>query len=273
MKRAIVLDKSFLRGTSTTHVAQLAACHRLLMTDVLFHELLSNPEDRSICFAKFPAVENPVGLVMHVGGYLRSEISRRKPAPRPSRTAKRIRFQFNAQLRSKDYQLPPEAQEVLCSQQAELHAEVRSLIGRVELVPLQFPNVFKGSDSMRKAEREAAEALIATDKHALLEFYGQLRTPKGHRRLPPKRLLNDDWALYRWLQVHLLFALDLAIRYGNGLIEPLTPKLRERLEHDVLDAQYLIVGLLQGAFATDERKLRRWFSLLTPDGALYGRDG
>lgn len=273
MKPAVVLDKSFLQGTSAERMHQLATSCRLLMTDALFYELVSNPTDRKLCFAKFPLVENPVDLVMHVGGYLRKEIDRRRPAPRPSRTIERVRFQFNPQLLSAEYRLPPEAQEAMDEQHAELQADIRSLIARVELMPTLFPGVFVGDDRQRKAEREAAESVIANDRQALLEFYGQFRAPKGQRRLPPKRLLTEDWALYRWLQVHLLFALDLACRQRSNMAKPLTPKLQEKLEHDVLDSQYMIVGVLEGSFATHEKKLQDWYSLICPKGVLYGKDG
>jgi len=39
----------------------------------------------------------------------------------------------------------------------------------------------------------------------------------------------------------------------------------EKLDHDVLDAQVLMLG----AFATNEKKLIRWWRMLCPDGMLY----
>ena len=234
------------------------------------YELLSNPVDRKICFAKFPQVENPVDFVLHVGGYLRKEINRRKPAPKPSARSERIRFRFNAALLSDAYELPPAARAVVAKQRAELLADVASLKERSLHSPEFFPEVFNGSDEHRRAARAKAEEAILKDRDSLLHFYGQLRSPKGQPRLPPKRLLSEEWALYRWLQIELLFAIDLYARYGPKLSQPLGERIEEKIEHDVLDSQYMLLGVLEGAFATRETKLRNWFTAICPNGRLYG---
>ena len=48
----------------------------------------------------------------------------------------------------------------------------------------------------------------------------------------------------------------------------LTDGKKERLEHDVLDMQYLILGVLQRAFATKDKKLIEFYKLLCTDGML-----
>lgn len=67
----------------------------------------------------------------------------------------------------------------------------------------------------------------------------------------------------------MLFALDLKVKYPGGLASVMSPKLREKLRHDVLDAQYLMLALLEGAFATKEKKMCEWWVRLKPDGVLY----
>jgi len=59
------------------------------------------------------------------------------------------------------------------------------------------------------------------------------------------------------------------VRYRGALPETLSPSTYERMEHDVLDAQVFMLGCLEGAFATREKKLKRWWSLLCPDAPLY----
>lgn len=71
------------------------------------------------------------------------------------------------------------------------------------------------------------------------------------------------------MQVQLLFTLDIYVRYQGKIPELLTPRLYEKMEHDVLDAEQLILGCLEGSFATRERKHKRWWALLCPDGCLY----
>jgi hypothetical protein len=267
VKSSIVLDKSFLQGATMARMRELAASHRLLMSDALFYEMLSNPETRRSCFVKFPAVENPVDVVLHVGGYLKTEIQRRKPAPRPSQRIERSRFVFNVALLDDDYELPAEGKQVMAEQEAELARSIAFLREIALQMPDFFPDAFAGSGSAFAFR--AAEAAVTTDAEALIEFYGTLRSPKGHRRLPPKRLLTPEWALFRWLQVHFLFALDLFRRYGLRLAGEITPELHKKVVNDALDAQLLLIGALEGSFATREAKLQRWFSAMCPEGSLF----
>ncbi|MNT61706.1 hypothetical protein D3C72_1993660 [compost metagenome] len=81
--------------------------------------------------------------------------------------------------------------------------------------------------------------------------------------------MTEDWAIYRWLQVQFLFALDLYVRYQGKVPDSMGSAAWEKLEHDVLDAQVLMLGCLEGAFATNEKKLIRWRRMLCPNGTLY----
>lgn len=269
MSNAIVLDKSFLQGTKATRLHELAASHRLLMSDALFYELLSNPEDRANCFAKFPRMNNPVDLVMHVGGLLRIEIDTHKPSGRPSSHIEDIRFQFNKALLGKGYQLPEEARIVVEEQTEELRSDVASFIDRVQVMSTIFPDLLSGSDTQRVAARKEAERVIASDTEAILKFYAQLELPAGHPPLPPVSLVTPEWALFRWLQVQLLFGLDVYRRYNGKIPSKLTSNMYEKFEHDVLDAQCLVLGVIEGSFATHELKLKEWYALIHPEGTLY----
>lgn len=269
-KPTILLDKSYLQGSTAVHMLQLAQSHQLLMADVLFYELISSSEPgRSRCFAKFPEIENPVVLVNHVGALLEREIQSHRACGKPSTRYEDIRFEFDEALASKDYTLPPSAAETLQEQMVELRQDVERFVERVRLIPTLIPNLLEGTSSERQSMREAAEEFIATDTDAMMKFYGSLEAPTGERPLPPASILTQDWALFRWQQVQLLFALDAFCRYGGRVPDTLSGKAYEKVEHDVLDAQYLLLGVLEGSLATREKKLQRWFSLLSPNGQLY----
>ncbi len=80
--------------------------------------------------------------------------------------------------------------------------------------------------------------------------------------------LDDNWATFRWFQVNKIFALHLACSYDSLKTIKDSEKAYEKLVHDVIDAQYLIVALLEGGFATKEKKLIDWWKLLSPNGLL-----
>jgi hypothetical protein len=266
---AIVLDKCFLQGTRAPRIRELATSRRLVVSDALFYELLTAPEPgRSRCFHKFPPVENPVDLVSHIGPLMRLEIETHKPCGRPSSHRETLRFQFNPALVTPQYEVPQDGRLAIEEHMRDLRSDVASFVERAKLTPTFFPKVLVGSQVVRDQARADAEAAIA-EPGSLLPFYSSLEPPKGEKPLPPVDLVSEDWGIYRWLQVQMLFGLDLHIRYGGRIPESLSENIFEKLEHDVLDAQVLMLGCLEGAFATKERKLQRWYRLLCPGSELY----
>lgn len=269
MQPAIILDKSFLQGSKKARIHELAQTHRLVVSDALFYELLTASEPgRSRCFAKFPLVANPVDLVNHIGTLMHLEIETHRPSGKPSTHREQLRFQFNPRLVNPTYELPEEARLGVEEQTTQLRVDVQAFIDRVPLINTFFPNLLVGSDVQRRMEREEAERAIA-EPGALLPFYANLEPPSGQKTLPAAAIVTEEWALYRWLQVQLLFTLDLYIRYQGAIQENLSAALYENIEHDVLDAQVMMLGCLEGAFATREKKLVRWWNLICPSGMLY----
>lgn len=269
MTTAIILDKSFLQGSKKERIHELAQSHRLLVSSALFYELLTADEPgRSRCFSKFPSVENPVDLVDHVGTLIKLELASNHPAGRPSVHRKKIRFQFNPHLVSSEYQLPEEGRRAVDERTAELRSDVLSFIDRISVVKVLFPNILAGSQAQQEKVRQDVERTLAKPG-ALLPFYSLMAPPSDQQNYPSAAIVNEDWAIYRWLQVQFLFAVDLYVRYRGVVPEALSAAMYEKIEHDVLDAQVLMLGCLEGAFATREKKLQRWWNLICPSGMLY----
>lgn len=269
MKPAVVLDKNYLQGCRREQIVALSETHRLVMSGALFYELITTSEEqRRRCFAKLPRADNPVELVDHVGELMRRELETGKACGKPSANTLGIRFRFNPNLLQDDYRLPDEALEALQQEALDLANERERLIQLSESTPSLFPNVLSGSTEARRESRAEAEAAIA-DVAQIITFYRGLASPDPCSPFPDADLVGPDWAHIRWVQVQMMFALDLHVRYQGAVRTALTAKVLERLEHDVHDAQHLALGVLEGAFATRENKLRRWWALLRPDGALF----
>ena len=265
----IVVDKSFLQGTAGCRVHELASEHRLLMSDALFYELLTTrAEARAQCFEKFPDCQNPVDLVSHAGVLMRHEIDTGTPSGKPSNHKEDLKFVFNSSLRELEYQPPLDAQAAIEEETARLGESVQSFIEKSATIAPMFPDLFKGNQHERDAAHLEAEAAIASPK-ALVPFISQFEPPPGEKPLPTSESIDEEWAIYRWVQVQLLFALDAHVRYQGNIPQPLSARVYEKMEHDVLDAEQLILGCLEGAFATQENKHKRWWDLLCPDGCLY----
>lgn len=256
-------------------IQELAETHTLLMPDVLFYEMVSCDEPvRSQCFAKLPSGENPVVLLKHLGSLLAKEMENHQPCGLPSCNIEEIRYQFNPALRNKDYELAEDAAGLVIAEIEALRLEVAQYLRRAATVNKLFAQF--GADHMkdRKDLRDDVEATIA-DFEQIRALYDSMasHSPPGPHKPPPVALVGTEWACVCLFQVQLLFGVDIWLRFGDNVpVEP-TGAAYERFEHDVLDANYLIMGVLQGSLATHEKKLRRWFRLLRPNGHLYPDDG
>lgn len=198
------------------------------------------------------------------------EIDCGNAAGRPSSHRIDLPFRFNPKLVDRTYVLPVEARTAVDELTATLRTDVKNFIDRVEVVPSSFFRSIEGQrDERRGAWTEAEEAIVAP--RALVPFYAQLEPPPGEKPLPAAETITDDWALYRYLQMQMIFALDVYVRYHGRAPDIASPGVFERIEHDVLDAQITMLGCLEGGLAMRETKLKRWFRLAAPNGILIDR--
>jgi hypothetical protein len=100
---------------------------------------------------------------------------------------------------------------------------------------------------------------LVHDQDAMRAFYSNHRD----KSRPPPELLNERWTLFRWIQVHLLAEMDFFMKYGPS-IDP----AKEKLIHELLDLDYLILALLVGGLACREKRFVERFKFLRPDGAV-----
>ena len=139
------------------------------------------------------------------------------------------------------------------------------------LVPGLDLDAFFGAqfDDLTEARRDAL-ALIKIEFFAEV-LCGGTYAPRGARfllRIAQTSAFGPERALYRWTHVTLLYALELLEKHGQLAPEILTMKQREKLQHDVIDMQYVVLGVLQGALASKDKRMRAIFRLLRPDGAV-----
>lgn len=264
----IIIDKCFLQGTSAREIQELSGQFQLLMPDVLFYELISSSEPgRSRCFKKLPQRSNPIPIAKHVGALLQKELATHAAAGLPSDNVEEFDYRFNPALSTGSYRFSEDDVRASREIEEELRSDILSLVEKAQMVPTMFPVIDSGGGEERRRHKTEIEEFVASDTKELRRFLSSLQLP-GNIPMPNKNSLGPSWALFRWLQVHLLFSIDVHMRYGAIDFQSLTPKQLVKLEHDVLDAHYLILGVMQHAFATKENKLIRFFRLLCPDGVL-----
>ncbi|MDO8433020.1 MAG: hypothetical protein Q7S58_11490, partial [Candidatus Binatus sp.] len=114
--------------------------------------------------------------------------------------------------------------------------------------------------------RQAGASCGSTRRIMTLFFFStNFATLPRHRNrsYPPAKLINEEWTLFRWIQVQLLAGLDFFASHGLG-----APFNRENLFHGLLDLDYLITAVVVGGLASREKQMLERFSLLRPDGLV-----
>lgn len=268
MKQGLILDKCFLEGVSKSHLLELSNKYQLIVSGPLFYEMLTTRSTSRVrCFRKLLSNRNPVLLVEHIGILLRKEIEYSSPAGKPSNNRINIDFEFNSKLLEVDYQLPIESARAIDHQSLELQSELYQIIELSKMSESLFGPLLTGTQEEQDRAKQNAEMLISNHDE-IRNFFGALESPDPSLPYPSAQNMDSSWAFFRWLQVKMLFALDIHLRYQGKVDEMLTAGVLDRLEHDLHDMQHLTLGLLEGAFATNEKKLQRWWKLLLPSGDL-----
>lgn len=268
VRRPLLVDKNILQGWSRARIEELSNQYELLMPDALFFEMMSTTnEARAKCFSKLPQRANPIVLVDHIGKHLRYELEHGKPLGRPSDHPIDLNYRFNPNLSLPDYELPADVRRKVAEEVERLRPRVTHMIERALTVGrLLQDNV---DARLPRPIRLGLFREMIADLDGARSFVRQLVPPPGERSIPNPSAMDGSWAILRHSQVHLFFAVDIWERYGDDvLLGELNERRYQKIEHDVMDAEYLALATLEGAFASEEKKLRNLFRVLCPNGVL-----
>ena len=276
----IVVDKSYVHGAGS--LSEIPRGWSLLFPDAFFFEVAStNPSTRQSCLSKLRELNGNGGVyvVSNVGELLRKEIHDLVCAGQPSENLVRgldLDAFFGAQFDD----LTKARRDALALTEIEFDQDVDGLIERANTLHGRIPGPSNGSTEQRERAYGAARQEVAQDRDFIVKFFAEVLcggtyAPPGARflmQVAQTGAFGPEWALYRWTQVTLLHALELLERYGKMVPAKLTTTQREKLQHDVIDMQYVVLGVLQGALASKDKRMRAMFKLLRPDGAMLPAD-
>lgn len=267
-KPNIILDKSYLQGSSPQRVEQLCGDCRTLLPDVLFYELFLAPSYmRAACFRKLPHDRNVIAVVTGVGDLFKFELISRAPCtPLDKRFVKSLKL--NNSLFNPTSKLTPEQTHYLNSKETDLDRQTLGTIGIWRSVDQFFPELKGLKPGGNDAAVQEARLAIASDTKAVRQIYEGIRqewkVPIGFpNELPPATVIGPNWAVYRWLQVNLLAAIDVVSKYAGEIVPNAEKRTNER--HDL---DYTVTALLIGGLATKDRAMADRFRLLCPGGLL-----
>lgn len=272
----IIVDKSYVQGAGSLSEIQRSWC--LLFPDAFFFEVAStNPSTRQTCLSKLRELKGNGGVyvVSNVGELFRKEIHDLVCAGQPSENLVQgldLDAFFSAQFDD----LTKARRDALAVTEIEFDQDIDGLIERANTLHGHIQGASNGSAEQRKRAYGLAREEVAQDRDFIVKFFAEVLcggayAPPGARflmQIAQTGSFGPEWALYRWTQVTLLYALELLERHGRLVPKKLTTRQREKLQHDVIDMQYVVLGVLQGALASKDNRMRAMFKLLRPDGAV-----
>lgn len=269
-KKFVVLDKSYVMASSATGLRSTFEEYDFLLPEVFLYEVAkATPEKRAKEFRKFPTVEKPFYLVPNVGVFLNHELTYHKACAKPSECLRNVDYSNVKNFSDPEYVLAPSLAQALEKRREEVFLDTEVFLEDIDLFRAEYPHELQNIHRVKV--RDELERKIVNDRDVFFKHYDQLQVdPKlnpGRIEIPAEKI-DDCWITYRWYQVRGLFALDLATRYPDTDVIRSSDATMERLRHDVMDAQYLTVAAIQGSFAVQEKKLKRWWMLLCPHGDL-----
>lgn len=265
----VILDKSYLQGAKTEQIRSLCKEHTVLMPWVLFYEILTTTEaSRRNCFNKFPDVNNPVELIGSVGNLLQYELDNHQPCtPLYDRREKKV-YKFHNGLRTGTFQFPnKEISTKINNHQESVKRNTRSFFELAMMVYEFFPHLSGMPYSHFPKAVQQAKQVVASNGDKVRDIYDKLLL-----YAPPNAIsaasLDPNWAYFRWIQVRVIYSLDLLLIYQGRLPPVISNGFWQRIEHEMLDAEYVILASLAGALACNETKIIETYLSVRPDGLL-----
>jgi hypothetical protein len=259
----VVLDKSYLRGAGNKKVRDLCESHNL-MPESLFYELLTTKEeeDRAKCFSNLPDIDNPVILVQGVAALFRFEISKKSPIRSVKDMSIEVPYVFNKRLKCLGFQFTDEQKHTISEWQTDVASRIEGFKEKPACVSGWFPRIRGYKPGMDTEDIDDAKSAICEDHGIVREIYKAIRPST----FPEPELLTDEWALFRYLQVHVFAALEYVRMFGDGNATAISSKI----ENEMLDLDYCVTALMVGALASYDTGLIEKFTRLRPTGTVIG---
>ena len=274
--QSIIVDMSYFRAAKSLH--DLQKDWILLFPDAFIHELVSaDAQFRNASMRKLRELNRVGGvrIVPDLGELMRKEILELTLSGPPSENV--IKGIDLGALFDEQFENSSKARrEVLKATELRWFNDVDEMIAQANTLFGKIAGAQEGTTENRRQACQRARNTVAHDRDFIAQFFANMmrqKSPKPERALILKSLAQSRefgpaWAIFRRLQVQLLYGLELVERHGEINPKALPPGQRERLHNEVVDMEYVTLGAMQGALATNDNRMSKMFEILRPDGTI-----
>lgn len=122
-------------------------------------------------------------------------------------------------------------------------------------------------EAVQKAKRQ-----VASNNEKVREIHEKLLEHNAPSNAVDPDTLDPNWAYFRWIQVRVIYSLSLLLKYQGRLPKHPSKKFWRGIEHDMIDAEYIMLGGLAGSMASNDNALIENYQLICPIGLLFTLD-
>jgi hypothetical protein len=255
----IVIDKSYLFSESADKIKKIAEKSKILICESLLSETAKDdPTKRARLYKKIPSQPKYCEYIPSVSRLLRFEQEKKAPCGKPSSHIVARDYSLTGILKNPETPFPanlaPALDKELEFQKSMLNATLQELA-----------HIF--NQCTRASAAKELDELLNGKIRSSEVVNGIIEKAKNNGALVPVAPpLTKEWLTFRYFQVKHIHALDCRARYSDfDLLRSESAKIK--ISHDIHDMNYLILALLEGRFATSEKKLKKWWT------SINGRDG
>ena len=255
----VVIDKSYLRAASHDCMRGLAISHKFLVCESLTYEVSKDaPEIRADVFSKLPEPTTGWEYIPSVSWLIDYERKYNIECGRPSSHIVKRDYSIIETLKNPKQQLPDNVSTAIKKLEHFFDDFSDALL-------LQIENLFQ-TTTPKKAEEELDALLKGEIRNE--EKTNELIFSSTGAKLPDIRRFTPNSVTFRYFQVMTLYSYDMRRRYNSIAAIKNSTKARQKILHDAHDLNYLILALLEGKFATQERKLQNWWNTMENSESL-----
>lgn len=243
---SVVIDKSFLQGCNQSHLRKIIKCHRILVTAELASEIFA-AENAILkkCFEDLLTFKDHIDLIDHLGTLFKVELENQTPCSPISTYFLTGELNQNFNFRLDDEKIN----------------HIKSFENDIEILGAQkFDKIVLEIKNMSPS----LKIEDIRDPEIIRKIYARLKTDK----LPPAEKINEQWAIFRRLQVDLIATIEYLQSFKDGKFN--IKNISKA--HNQIDFRICVFASLTKGIATHDKLIKRYFNYMCPDGYLFTLD-
>ncbi|MCH8941363.1 MAG: hypothetical protein IIA48_02815 [Bacteroidetes bacterium] len=259
----IIIDKSWIINIKKESLINICENNFLVLPSPLAYETFTshNKEQSLSIWRKLNYVKEKVCFIERINQLIKYEIKHKESFGSIDRFFVKMNFDANIERILKGLKIRQKIILLWYKIIWESRYSVNKFKHILEGIHNYFPLLEK--QSKREIFSQTLNELCE-NKNLLLRIYNEVKPSK----FPTASLIDNNWAVYCWLQLHLIYAVEYKRKYGF----PANKINYETLCHDHIDVEYLMLGVLNKSLATDDNNLKSLFKISCKDGVLFSNN-